>query len=178
MNKHYNLGSFYLLLALAALAGYAFYSNIHHMWLVAPPNYILFLGSLCILVLAIKGLKYKESRLARIRSWVTVTFSSLLSIALLFAVIVTFFASTMGASVHIKTASSPDENYTLEFYRWNAGAAGSLGIRGEINGPLWTKKRFYYQVNKEDVNITWEDANTVTINNHTLQLDEGETYGY
>lgn len=178
MNKQYNLGYFYLLLALVALVGYAIYSNINHMWLVVPPNYILFLGSLCILVLAIKGLKNKESRLTRIRSWVTIAFSSLLSIALLLAVTFTFLASSMGASVHIETASSPDDSYTLEFYRWNAGAAGSHGIRGEINGPLWTKKRFYYQVNKEDVNVTWEDENTVTINNHTLQLDEGETYGY
>ena len=64
------------------------------------------------------------------------------------------------------------------FYHYDAGAAGSFGVRGEINGPLWFKKRIYYQSRVEHVEVEWVNNSTVSINKRTLNLKEGETYGY
>ncbi|WP_256464174.1 DUF5412 family protein [Halobacillus amylolyticus] len=50
--------------------------------------------------------------------------------------------------------------------------------KGELNGPLWFKKRIYYQERTENVDVEWESNDTVSINNHILNLDEGDTYGY
>lgn len=90
----------------------------------------------------------------------------------------TLFFSLFGVNEHIKTVSSPDNGYTIDFYFWDAGAAGTFGIRGELNGPLWFKKRIYYEKRTENVNVEWKSNNKVSINNHTLKLNEGETFGY
>ncbi len=86
--------------------------------------------------------------------------------------------SSIGSNSHLETISSPDGNYTIDFYRWDVGAAGTFGIRGELNGPLWCKKRIYYEIRTEKVDFEWVNNNTVSINNHILNLKEGDTYGY
>ncbi|WP_077622666.1 DUF5412 family protein [Sediminibacillus massiliensis] len=178
MAKKYNLWSFYILICCIGMAIYSLYSNIHNMWLIAPPNYILFLISVFTFIFGVKGFQDKRSPWSKLRSWLTVTFSALLSILLLTALILMLLASSMGANKHIKTVTSPENDYTLKFYRWDAGAAGSFGIRGELHGPLWFKKRFYYQETIEKVDVEWESNRVVTINNLALNLDEGETHGY
>jgi len=90
----------------------------------------------------------------------------------------TLFSSLFGVNEHIKTVSSPDNGYTIDFYFWDAGAAGTFGIRGELNGPLWFKKRIYYEKRTGNVNVEWKSNNKVSINNHILKLNEGETFGY
>ena len=84
----------------------------------------------------------------------------------------------MGINEYIRSVNSPDDHYTIDFYRYDAGAAGSFGIRGELNGPLWFKKRIFYQDSVEQVKVEWENNNTVTINNRTLNLKEEDTHGY
>lgn len=98
--------------------GVALYSSIYNTWLIPRLNYILFIVSLLAFVLGIKGLKDKRKR-TKTRSWLTLTLSSLLSIVL--------SISSFGANEHIKTVSSPDNSYTIEFYFEDAGAAGTLG---------------------------------------------------
>ena len=88
------------------------------------------------------------------------------------------FASSLGANKHIKTVQSPDGNYTIDFYSYDAGATGSFGIRGELNGLLWFKKRIYHPDREEQVEVEWKNDSTVSINNHILNLSEGDTYGY
>ncbi|WP_138417313.1 DUF5412 family protein [Aquibacillus sediminis] len=178
MGKKYNLWSFYLILVCLGLAAYSLYSNINNTWLIAPPNYILLIISLIAFTLGIIGFKDKRNWWAKTRSWLTVILSSLTSIGLFLVLSFTLFFSSMGANEHIKTASSPDDNYTIDFYRYDAGAAGSFGVRGELNGPLWFKKRIYYQDRVEQVEVEWESNDSVSINNHILKLDEGDTYGY
>jgi hypothetical protein len=53
--KKYTLLSFYLMLTCLSLATYSLYSNINNTWMVAPPNIILFIISLCVFVLGILG---------------------------------------------------------------------------------------------------------------------------
>jgi hypothetical protein len=178
VEKRYNLGSFYLIFVCLGLALYSLYSNLNHTWLIAPPNYILFGFSLLALILGIIGFKDKRNWRTKTRSWLTIILSLLLSIVFFLAILLTLFASSFGANEHIKTVQSPDGNYTIDFYRYDAGAAGSFGIRGELNGPLWFKKRIYYRDKEEQVEVEWKNNSTVSINNRTLNLKEGETYGY
>lgn len=178
MEKTYNLGSFYLLLICLGLAAYSLYSNISHSWLIAPPNSVLIIFSLLAFTLGIFGFKDNRSWRSKIRSWLTVILSFLLSIVLFLAILLMLLASSFGANELVKTVQSPDNKYTIDFYYYDAGAAGSFGIRGELNGPLWFKKRIYYRDHEEEVEVEWKNNSTVIINNRTLNLKEGETYGY
>ncbi|KHF38551.1 membrane protein [Halalkalibacter okhensis] len=178
MEERYNLWSFNLIIVCIGLAAYSFYSNIVHTWQITPPNYILLIISLLAFTLGIFGFKDKRNWRTKTRSWLTIILSSLTSIALFLAVLFTFFFSSMGANEHIKTVNSPDDNYTIDFYRWDQGATGTFGVRGELNGPLWFKKRIYIQRRTEEVNIEWKSNDIVSINNHILNLNKGDTYGY
>ncbi|WP_342509382.1 DUF5412 family protein [Sporosarcina sp. FSL K6-2383] len=176
--KRYNFWSLYLILICLGVAFYSLYSNINNTWLISPPNYILFIISVLAFILGIKGLKDKRNWRTKTRSWLTITLSSLLSITLFLALSITLIFSQFGANELIKTVSSPDNSYTIDFYLWDAGAAGTFGIRGELNGPLWFKKRIYYEKRTENANVEWKSNNEVSINNRILKLNEGETFGY
>lgn len=179
MEKHHNLWSFYLILFCIGISCYSLYSNLTNTWwLIAPPNYILLLISVLGFILGMKGFKDKRNWRTKTRSWLTVTFSSLTSIVLVLSVSLTLLFSFLGANEHIKTESSPDNDYTIEMYRYDAGAAGSFGIRAELNGPLWFKKRIYLQPRTMEADVEWENNHTVSINKRTLNLKKGETHGY
>ncbi|WP_144511282.1 DUF5412 family protein [Bacillus sp. FJAT-22090] len=178
MGKRYNLWSFYLIIVCLGLAVYSLYSNINNTWLFAPPNYILLMISLLAFVLGIIGFKDKRNWRTKTQSWLTIILSSLTSIALFLILSFTLLFSSMDENKHIKTVSSPEDNYTIDFYRFDVGAAGSFGVRGELNGPLWSKKRIYYQHRVEQVEVEWENNSTVSINNNILNLKKGDTFGY
>ena len=178
MAQRYNIWAFYLILVCSGLAFSSIYSNLNHGWHIAPPNYVLLLISLLAFIMGIFGFKDKRNWRARTRSWLTLILSLFLGSALLLAVMLSLAASSLGANVHIETVKSPDDHYTIEFYRYNAGAAGSFGVRGELNGPLWFKKRIFHQDTIDQIQVEWKDSSTVSINNHILDLKKGETYGY
>lgn len=178
MEKSYNVWSFYLMLICLGLGAYSFYSNINNNWLIAPPNYILLILSLAAFIFGINGFKDKRNRHTTTRSWLTVILSSILSIAFLLATLFVLVATGFGANKYLETVQSPDGTTTIDFYQYDAGAMGSFGVRGELNGPLWFKKRIYYQDNIENVEVKWENESTVSINNHLLDLKKGERYGY
>ncbi|GAB4074533.1 hypothetical protein GCM10028778_20360 [Barrientosiimonas marina] len=180
MGKSYNLWSFYLILICAGVAVYSLYSNINSniSWLIAPPNYVLLLISLAAFILGIIGFKDKRNWRTKTRSWLTVILSPLTALALFLVMSFTAFFSSLAVNEDIKSVSSPDDSYMIDFYYFDAGATGSFGVRGEINGPLWFKKRIYFQEGIENVDVNWENDYKVSINNHSLNLDKGETYGY
>ncbi|WEG14475.1 DUF5412 family protein [Pullulanibacillus sp. KACC 23026] len=174
MGKRYNLLSFYLILVCLALVLYSLYSIMNNTWLIAPPNYVLLLMSLLTLVLGAFGFKDKRNWLVKIRSWLTLIVSSLTSIGLLLILLISF----LFPNEYIKTIGPSDNSYSIDFYRWDMGAAGTFGILGELNGPLWFKKRIYNEVRTENVKVKWENNSKVSINNHILNLNHGDTYGY
>ncbi len=178
MRKQYNLWSFCLILVCLGLANYSLYSNINNTWLLAPPNYVLLIISLTALILSAISLKDRKYLWEKTRSWLMIILSSLTLIGLFLVLSFTLLFSSMGANEHIKTVTSPDNNYTIDFYRFDAGAAGSFGVRGELNGPLWFKKRIYLEHKVEQVEVEWKNSDKVTINDQTLKLDEKDTYGY
>ncbi|MCT2534719.1 DUF5412 domain-containing protein [Aquibacillus koreensis] len=183
MGKRFTLWSLYLTLFCIVSSAYSLFSMINNNWLISPLTVTIFLMmgvlSLC---LAVVGVIKDDGTWWKItRSWLVLILSSLTSFGLLLALLFTTVFSSMGESTHIKTVSSPNNTYTIEFYKWDAGAAGAagtFGIRGELNGPLWSKKRIYYEKRTENVVVEWENDSEVSINNHILNLDEGETFGY
>lgn len=177
MGRRYNLWSFYLILVCLGLATYSLHSNINNNWLVAPPVYILILMSIVAFILGILGFKDERNWRTKTTSWFTVILSSLTSVGLFLVLTFTLLFS-FGANEHIKIISSPDNSYTIDFYRWDAGAAGTFGIRGELNGPLWFKKRIYYEKRTETVEVEWKNDSELSINNNILDLNTGDTYGY
>ncbi|WP_281273391.1 DUF5412 family protein [Cohnella lupini] len=133
---------------------------------------------LCILafVFGIKGFKNNTKWWQKTGSSISVLLSFVMSIILLLVILFTSYFSS-GQKI-INTIHSPDNEFTIVFYSWNAGAMGTFGIRGELLGPLWFKKRIYYQVRTEKVDVEWINAHEISINNYILNLDKGETYGY
>lgn len=161
-----------------ALSVFSLYSNFHYLWRVTPPIYILLLLSITGLVLSIKSTSTAKNRSSKIMTWLSITLSVLLTIALILGTVLTVSLSAMGAREKLTTVKSPDERYTIDFYHFDAGAAGTFGIMGELNGPLWTKKKLYYQQHAKEVNVKWQSEGVVTINNRELDLEKGEVYGY
>lgn len=111
------------------------YSTIYHTWVIAPPTYMVLFLTIIAFILGAIGLKDKTNWLARVRSWLTVSGSLLLSVLLFFAI---FFTTIFSMEKElIKTTHAPDDNYTIDFYQIDRGAATSIGVMGELNGPLW-----------------------------------------
>lgn len=175
MKTKYNLWSFYLILLCIGITSYSLYSNIQNTWLLAPPNYIILISSITAFIFGIIGYN-KTNGLTMTRSWLTLILSLLLSIVLL--VVILFTSIFSGYREPIQTTHSPNKSYTINFYRWDAGATGTFGVRGELKGPLWFKKRIFTEARVENVDIEWITSNTMSINNHILNLDKGDTYGY
>ena len=178
MKKNYNLWSFLLTLFCIGLCGYWVYSNVYNTWQVTPPIYVLLLISVAAFFLAILGFKNTNSIWSAVRNWIAVILSSVLSLLLSFAFLLWLLISALGGNEHISTVHSPDGHYTIDFYLWDQGAAGTFGIRGELNGPLWFKKYIYLEKRTEDIDVKWISNSKVSINNHVLDLDAGDTYGY
>lgn len=173
-----NFWSFYLILLCLCISCYSLYTNIYNTWIISPPNYILFFASISGLIGGTIGLKDKRNVWPKLRSWFTVILSILLMIVLFLSILMSLFASSFGENEKIKTIHSPDYSYTIDFYRWDAGAAGTFGVRGEINGPLWFKKRIYNEKRTDTVDVLWITNDKVSINSHVLDLKNGDTYGY
>ncbi|MFC5604421.1 DUF5412 family protein [Sporosarcina koreensis] len=171
MERKYNLWSFILCLLLVALSLQALYAAYNRTWQLAPPALTLWLLAVIALVTGIIGFKDKSSRRARWRSWLTVLITIPLSAIFLLGVGVNTFARE-----HIETTQSPDSKITIDFYTLNGGAATSMSVEGIVNGPLWFKKRIYYEDPMHKVDVEWINNHIVTINNHTLNLNKGETF--
>ena len=172
--RRLNKWSFYLLLFCIGLSSYSLYSNLNNGWLLSPPTYIILVLSALCFFLGIIGFGDSRNWRTKLRSWLTVILALLLSIILILAV----FLSTLGFREYMKTTKSPDNNYTIDFYRFDEGAMGTFGVIGELKGPLWFKKRIYYEKRIENIDVEWETNSKLSINNHILNLDEGSTYGY
>lgn len=127
-------------------------------------------GSVLSLALGIIGWRAGNGWYASLRSWTTITLS-----------LVLIFVSGMGSLLTalspeykklLQTVDSPDKKYTIHFYAINTGAMGPFGVLGELSGPLWFKKRIYFESKADQVQTEWINQHTVLINNHELNLLE------
>lgn len=149
----------------------SFYASVNTIWSVAPPVYIILILTAAAFFMGVVGFRSITNRLTALRSWFTVLTSLFLSIILLAVVLFLPDAKQL-----IKTTHSSNDHYTINFYLTNGGAATSLGMIGELNGPLWFKKTIYSDYNMGHANIEWKNDVTISINSHVLHLNKGETY--
>ncbi|KGP91847.1 membrane protein [Pontibacillus chungwhensis BH030062] len=174
MVKQSNFWSFYLTLSCLVLGIYSFYSNVNNAWLIAPPTSILLFLSLLAFALCVIGFQDRRTWKTKMRSWVTLFLALLLMTSMLFVLAFTSLFSNIGKNEHLKTISSPNHNYTIDFYSFDAGATGPFGVRGELDGPLWFKKRVYYEEGVHQVTLQWESDTILKINSTTLNLGQAE----
>ena len=139
---------------------------------------VMFIASVAAFWMTIKGYQSLTSRRGKISGWLLGIGSFLLSGALLLLLLLDLLILVFGAAEHIATSESPDGRYTVEFVFYNGGAVGPFGIRGELDGPLWFTKSIYHEPRGFEADVTWQNDHTVLINGHTLDLQEGETFGY
>ena len=139
---------------------------------------IMFITSVAAFWLTIKGYHSLTGRRGKISGWLLGIGSLLLSGVLLLFLLLDLLVLVFGAAEHIATSESPDGRYTVEFVFYNGGAVGPFGIRGELDGPLWFTKSIYHEPRGFEADATWQNDHTVLINGHTLDLQEGETFGY
>ncbi|WP_145407501.1 MULTISPECIES: DUF5412 family protein [Paenibacillus] len=165
-----------LILLLYSISLYSLYSSIHHMWRIAPPGYVLVILAILAFILSIISFMDTSSLFAKIRSWISTILSFLLVSILLF--VVTFTSIFSGAKVLLTTTHSPDQHYTINFYKTDAGAMGSFGILGELQGPLWFRKALYWESKNDQVKLQWHNSHTVIVNGHTIDIAKGETWGF
>ena len=171
LKRQYNLWSFILCLLLIVLSLQSLYAAYNQTWQVAPPALTLWLLTVIAFVTGIIGFKDKSSKRAIWRSWLTVLIAFPLSAIFLLGVAVNTIAREP-----IETAQSPDSKIIIDFYTLNGGAATSISVTGVVNGPLWFKKRIYFEDPMHKVDVEWENNHIIIINNHTLNLDKGETF--
>lgn len=165
MVKKYNVWSFIVCLLLVALSFQALYASANETWQWAPDALTLWIFSIIVFIVGLIGFQDKSSKIAKWRSWLTILMIVPLSTVFLMGVAV----NTM-AREHIETTESPDKRTTIDFYTLNGGAATSISVTGVINGPLWFKKRIYYEVPMHEVDVEWLDNDTIKINRSTLKL--------
>ena len=171
MERKYNLWSFLLCLLVTVISLQNLYASYNHLWSVAPPASVLWLLTFITFFMGISGFRDKSNRGARWRSWLTVLIAFPLSAIFLLGIVVNTFAREP-----IATTQSPDSNTTIDFYTLNGGAATSISVVGIVDGPLWFKKNIYYDDNMHKADVAWTNNHIIIINNHTLNLDKGETF--
>ncbi|MFD0051662.1 DUF5412 family protein [Actinomycetes bacterium NPDC127524] len=168
MTKRCNIWSFYLCLLCLT---FSFLLIIFSDWELAPA-YIPWFLSVIAFIIGIIGFKDKSNRFSKARSWFTLVFSLLLSLFFFLGVIRLFIIS----EELFETSHSPDNKYTIDFYLGNGGATTSYFVVGKVKGPLWFEKTIYYDYRMTKAKVEWINSHTVSINNHKLDLEKGETY--
>ena len=102
----------------------------------------------------------------------------LAGLLLLFLLLQLALFTLLGGPKHLTTSESPNKTYTMDFYYFDAGAMGTFGIRGQLDGPLGFKKHIYYERHATEAKVEWVDNHIVKINGHQLNLKNGESFGY
>lgn len=139
---------------------------------------LMFVAAAAAFWLTIKGYRHFHSGLGKICGWLLGIGSFLLSGILLLLLLLELSIQTLGAVEYRATSESPDGRYTVDFEYFDAGAAGTFGIRGELDGPFWFTKYIYYEKRVTEADVHWKNDDTIVINGHILNLQKGEIFGY
>lgn len=169
--EKYNMWSFVLCILCLLFSVHALYAALNQSWSVAPPLFALWISSVAAFVSGIMGVQVKGVKFAKTRSWVTITISFSLSAILFMGLAVELFARDTIATTH-----SPNGDYTIKLYTENGGAASSINVVGIVDGPLWFRKNIYDDRNMHKADVKWLNDHTISINNHVLDLERGETF--
>ena len=151
---------------------------IRTLWTVSTISLVaLTMAFISVLYLLIKSAKsihgFKKFSASLIGALSFLMTALLLCILTLQLVIISF-----GGATHLTTSISPDYRYKLDFYYFDAGAMGTFGVRGELDGPFGFKKHMYYERHATEAQVEWLNDYTIRINGNELNLKNGEYFGY
>ncbi|GAA0337959.1 hypothetical protein GCM10008967_30300 [Bacillus carboniphilus] len=164
--------SFYITIFWMLVTVHMVISDMNQTWSLAPRAPMVWLFVLTTMIVGLFGFNDRSSLVAKVRSWVSTVLSNLLLLVLSLGVL---RYNAMHTEL-IKTVHSPDKQYTINFYLTNGGAMTSLGVLGELDGPLWFYKKVFYDYRMDRAEVEWINNHTVSINGHLLDLGKGETF--
>lgn len=172
---NYLKGSFLFSFLTITVTIYYFYAlDRMNVWRIIPGYfvYIFYLISVFLVVMA-----FQKKHIKTVPQKFLIIIPILINIVLtVILCIYLFFSMAIGRSFPlIQTETSPDEKIELNFYSFDAGGMGTFGVIGEVNGPLWFKKRIYYEKRIQDIEIEWIDNDTLLINKQLIELKEAGT---
>lgn len=161
-----------------AFIGVCFYLMSTTLWTFSYTTLIV-VALLFVLIIYALRQEYKQlSRLKKVVAFFVNTISILFSSFIILFFSLKIVVYSFGGTEHLFTSYSPNMDYSLDFYAFDAGAMGSFGIRGELDGPFGFKKQVYYERHAEKANIQWLTNEIVVINGHEINLKNGESFGY
>lgn len=167
---NYLRGSFIFSLFFVTVTAYFFYAlDRINTWQVTP-GYFLFVFLLISIFLLKMAFKKKNVQTIPQKLLISLTILLNLFVTIVLCIYLFFFLLFPRSFDLIETQTSPNEKIQLNFYSFDAGGMGTFGIIGEVNGPLWFKKRIYYETHVEDVHIEWIDNDTLFINKVLVEL--------
>ena len=141
-----------------------------------PVYIVLFTGFLVALIFSFMGNRL-ANRLQKTGMIVLRSFSFLFVGFIGLFLLLKLLALLLGGSEHLTTSTSPNGKHTIDFYSFDAGAAGTFGVRGELDGLFGFKKLIYYGKHEDYANVKWTSNDTIEINGNLLNVEKGEMYG-
>lgn len=151
----------------------------HTLWTFSTSSLVaLTIAFISVLYLLIKGAKNVHG-FNKFSSWLIGAVSFLMTALLLCILTLQLIVVLLFNGVtHLTTRISPDQRYKIDFYYFDAGAMGTFGVRGELDGPFGFKKHMYYERHATEAQIEWLNDYTISINGNELNLKNGEYFGY
>ena len=148
------------------------------LWTVSTSSLVaLTMAFISVLYLLIKGAKSIHGFKKILASLIGVV-SFLMTALLLCVLTLQLVVILLGGITPLTTSVSPDQRYKINFYYFDAGAMGTFGVRGELDGPFGFKKHMYYERHATEAQIEWLNDYTISINGNELNLKNGEYFGY
>ena len=154
-------------------------------WLMTHTLWTVSISSLAALIMVFISVIYLLKKGAKSVQGVTKFLASLIGAgsflitALLLCVfLLQLVILLLGGATPLTTSISPDQRYKIHFYYFDAGAMGTFGVRGELDGPLGFKKQMYYERHATEAQVKWLNDHTISINGNELNLKNGEYFGY
>lgn len=151
----------------------------HTLWTFSTSSLVaLTIAFISVLYLLIKGAKNVHG-FRKFSSWLIGAVSFLMTALLLCILTLQLIVVLLFNGVtHLTTSISPDQRYKIDFYYFDAGAMGTFGVRGELDGPFGFKKHMYYERHATEAQVEWLNDHTIIINGNELNLKNGEFFGY
>lgn len=168
--KIINFGGWIFTIGSILLTVYSFCSfRFFFIWNVSPSRIYILGLALIAFVLGIIGAKSRRNKISSV-------FTILLSLGLIFILLLSMSVYRI---TKMETIQSPNKQYKVSFYSTDAGAGSETPYLGYIDGPLWFKKRFYTAGIKDaPIDVTWKNNFTIKVNNHLINLKQGQIYNH
>jgi hypothetical protein len=74
----------------------------------------------------------------------------------------------------IASSRSPAGTWLVRVYYVNPGAAGSEAVWAEVVGSAGNPRDFYFEEGVREARVTWRSENVVVLNDHAVDVRDGQ----